>query len=257
MTAAKWLDTSPHTFTPGLAPGWWHSFLDPSNKSRPRFGFSLQDLPCIWECEHVCTCMFMCAYVRESVCRNRGREEGLPTSQFFPLMSSTSQVSAGLKGNAHSLRRCLRRQEGARVPTVASSWLHLPGLFPSPWQSLGPVRWSDHSWSPTLRTRWKQENLGKEFGFTKNSCSIDPVTYRSSQQSAMHHMGSSDPCHHFGWFACSARSPWTHRGLRELGVLWFRCRLLEISDLHGDDMIKKLPPPWERVTVGTHNTRSL
>ena len=33
-------------------------------------------------------------------------------------------------------------------------------------------------------------------------------------------------------------------------MLWLRCRLLEISDLHGDDTIKKLPPPWERVTIG-------
>lgn len=141
----------------------------------------------------------------------------------------------------------------AKALTVDSSLLHLPGLVPSPWHSLGPVRWSDHSWSPTLRTSWKQENLGKEFVFTINSCNIDPVTYHSSKQSDMNRTGFTDPCNHFGLFAFTAWNPWNQEGLRELGCFDSDVDL-QISETHGDNITKKLLPPgnaWPLALITT------
>ncbi|VCX37874.1 unnamed protein product, partial [Gulo gulo] len=54
--------------------------------------------------------------------------------------------------------------------------------------------------------------------------------------------GSTDPCNSLGLFACPARSPQNQEGLRELRVLWLRCRLLQISETHDDGMTKKPPP---------------
>jgi hypothetical protein len=145
--------------------------------------WTLVCLCCLWELEKKVKGLPVSPFSPSEVtyvsrfCRNAG-ESPLPVQQHFPFQR---------------ILLLWREWESETGPSHQNLWalLHLAALVPSPWQSLGRVRWSAHSWSPTLRTNWKQENLGKEFGFTKNSCNIDPVTYHSSEQSDMNRAGST------------------------------------------------------------------